>query len=220
MGTRTIAELRIAAPAARVWNALREPREIKRWFGWEHGGLDAEVEFIFGSDAEVVEEGRRLRFSGVDTTVTISGLGAGSSLRVTKPADGSDALPYDEVEAGWITFLQQLRFALERHPEEARRTVYLAATAARAPLDAFEPLGGCAIGSRYELTAAEKIAGELWFEHENQFGLTVDEAGDGLLIVARNPQAATASAILTTYGLDDDAFEWLRARWTEWWKAV
>lgn len=213
MGTRTIVELRIAAPAHRVWNALREPAEIKRWFGWEHPGLDAEVEFIFQTDAAVIEEGRSLRLAGVDTTFTVSTLGAGALLRLTKP--GEAAATYDEVEAGWLTFLQQLRFALERHPGEERRTVYLP-PAPRALPDVITHVAAEPTGTRYELSLAEKISGELWFASDDQLGLTIDEAGDGLLIVARNPEGATSSAILTTYGLDDDAFEWLRARWTEW----
>ena len=218
MGTRTIVELRIAAPAQRVWQALRESHEIKRWFGWEHPGLDAEITFIFDSSTEVIEEGRALRMPGIHTTFNLTELGAGCSLRVTKAAPPA-AASFDEIEEGWITFVHQLRFALERHPGEERRTVYLPAPA-NVELAAFDALSRDEVGARYELSTAEKISGELWFASENQVGVTVDEAGDGLFVLARNPLQASASAVLTTYGLDDDAFEWLRARWTAWWKQV
>jgi hypothetical protein len=32
---------------------------------------------------------------------------------------------YDEVNEGWLTFFQQLRFYLERHPGRERRTVQI-----------------------------------------------------------------------------------------------
>jgi hypothetical protein len=47
-------------------------------------------------------------------------------LRVTRPAmsGGGQEETYDPVVEGWITFVQ-LRLALERHPGEERRTIYI-----------------------------------------------------------------------------------------------
>ena len=68
----------------------------------------------------------------------------------------------------------------------------------------------------------ENVACELWFRSANQLGVTVDAWGEGLLIVARTPPSdvkprGAAMAVLSTYGLDETAFEDLNARWTAWW---
>jgi hypothetical protein len=41
--------------------------------------------------------------------------------------------------------------------------------------------------------------------------------GDGLLITAYQPATRAAMAVLTTYGLDDDALADLDATWSPWW---
>lgn len=45
---RVLVEILVAAPIDVVWRALREPSEIRRWFGWDYPGLADEVETIFG----------------------------------------------------------------------------------------------------------------------------------------------------------------------------
>ena len=52
MSDPVVAEVVIAAPADAVWRALREPAEIRRWFGWDYDGLDAEIEFIFERESD------------------------------------------------------------------------------------------------------------------------------------------------------------------------
>jgi hypothetical protein len=52
---------------------------------------------------------------------------------------------YDEVNEGWLTFFQQLRFYLERHPGQERRTVHVA------------------------------TGGEEWFRTQNQVGIVRDD---------------------------------------------
>jgi hypothetical protein len=156
-------------------------------------------------------------------------------VRVTRaaPAAGQtwDAT-YDEIDAGWLTFVQQLRLALERHPGEPRRTLRLAgrrregdaAPVARAlGLEGAAALGA---GERYDAVTAvgEPLSGELWFSTDALTGLTVDAYGDGLLVVGdesaqTSPPHGRATALLTVYRLDDAAFAALRDRWTGWWEA-
>ncbi|MET0390911.1 MAG: hypothetical protein ABW321_33365 [Polyangiales bacterium] len=225
MDIRTIAELTIAQSPERVFHALREPSAIRRWFGWEHAGLDDEIQFIFQTDAEVIEGGR-VRFKGIDTTFSVDDHGPGSVLRVTTP--GPD-LGYDEVAEGFISFTQQLRFLLERHPDEDRKTLFLP-TPARTPIErarvargkpifgTFAALASVPVGAPYELSAAEPLQGEIWFRTAHQLGVTFDH-GHALLILSRPPEQPHGTAILTSFNDDDAAWTAQRERWLAFWKA-
>jgi uncharacterized protein YndB with AHSA1/START domain len=121
MSDPVICEVVIAAPADAVWRALREPSEIRRWFGWDYDGLDEEIEYIFQSQAKADDAARLLDF-GEGGAIALEDRGDVTAVRVTRAvADG-----YDEVNEGWITFVQQLRFYLERHDGRERRTVHIA----------------------------------------------------------------------------------------------
>jgi hypothetical protein len=121
---------------------------------------------------------------------------ASTVVRVTMavPENG-----FDEIREGWFSFVMQLRFALERHPEEDRRTLRLPASG---------PLDLSTIGPRHESEAG--WSGELLYRTDHQAGLTVDSYGPGLVILYAN-----GMAIVTTYGLDDEAFAELERRWRE-----
>ena len=41
-----VVEVTVAASPDLVWEALREPEQIRRWFGWEYEGLDGEIALI------------------------------------------------------------------------------------------------------------------------------------------------------------------------------
>jgi hypothetical protein len=136
MSDPVIVELEIAAPVDAVWRALRDAAEIKRWFGWEYDGLDEEIEFIF-SKASTADDDAHVLDGGPGGTISLEARGDRTVVRVTRPAlDGG----YDEVNEGWLTFMQQLRFYLERHPGQERRTEHV-------------PVGG-----------------EEWFRSEHQIG--------------------------------------------------
>ena len=57
--------------------------------------------------------------------------GDATVVRLTMPDPGAG---YDEIREGWASFVTQLRFALERHPGEERRTLQLSGSGP-APLD-------------------------------------------------------------------------------------
>ena len=153
MSDPVIVEIEIAASADAVWRALRDPAEIRRWFGWEydeHGGLDEEIQVIFFQESTADDDARVLD-GGPGGVIALEDRGDSTVVRVTRaaPAGSWDGV-YDEVNEGWRTFLQQLRFYLERHPGQERRTEHVA------------------------------IGGEEWFRTENQVG-TVRE--DGSLVI-------------------------------------
>jgi uncharacterized protein YndB with AHSA1/START domain len=222
-GRRVTIEVTIAAPSDEVRGALREPRQIARWFGWDYDGLEAEIDQIFVSGAQEEDDPRRLDTG--DGTFELEPLEGGprhTLVRVTRAEPsgdvGADEM-YEAIDQGWITFVQQLRFALERHPGQDRRTVYLS----NGTGDPVEALGldrtTLPPGDRYtaRLPWGDELAGESFFSTDRQLGLTVDGWGDGLLVLGGGGGGATA--ILTTYGLDDDAFDALERRWTAGWES-
>lgn len=224
-------EVTIAAPVDQVWRAMREPAQIRHWHGWEFDGLDSEIDIIYRQHVTESEAEHTLSVQGGDT-FTLHEVGDGRTLlRMVRAPRGSEAewdAYYDDINEGWTTFIQQLRFALERHPGIARRTVFLDGAFGETG-DPIAALGlasaaSATPGSRYSATlAGEPVSGELWFRSENQAGFTVDGWGDGLLILGSAPAspakpAGVAMAVLTTYGLDAAALDELRERWTSWWR--
>jgi uncharacterized protein YndB with AHSA1/START domain len=142
-----IFEVVIAAPVDDVWRALRDRNEIRRWFGWDYDGADEEIEMIFFGEANVDDSAHALDF-GPTGRLALEAQGERTVVRLTRAApagqSGWDGI-YDDINEGWLTFMQQLRFMLERHPHQER-------TALHVPL-----------------------TGEPWFESANQTGVVTDQ---------------------------------------------
>ncbi len=199
-------EVTVGAPIEVVWAAMREPDQIRRWHGWHAEELDGEITEIFGSLATepepyVLSIGDSDRFELRETA-------DGTVVRLTRPE--RDAVPaewvefYEEISEGWTSFLHQLKFALEQHPGEARRTLFLSGSGAPArPLTA----------------GLEQRA--VFFTAANQRGLVLAESGPGLAVVAETPsrpgKEAGAMLIVTTYGQDDAEFAREVDAWSAWW---
>jgi hypothetical protein len=231
---RVVVELVIAAPVPEVWRALREPEEIRRWFGWEYDGLAEEIDEIFLSDATRASDEEHVLVAGGDRIV-LEPRGRETVVRVTRAAPAGGASPdtiYDEIDEGWLTFLQQLRLALERHAGERRWTLRLsgrrrgAGSPALAEALGLEPAAALGAGERYDAVTAvgEPLSGEVWFSREGVTGLTVDAWGDGLLVLGGQPAQTkpphgSVNALITVYGLDDGERTRLRERWTGWWES-
>jgi hypothetical protein len=227
-----LVELLIAAPIDEVWRALREPAEIARWFGWKYPGLKEEIDLIFAADATADDSAHRILFQETGDVFSLESRGDYTIVRLTRaaPVDGTWDDIYDDTVEGWTTFLQQLRFTLERHPRDERRTVYISGRSRASgdpdPLVALglEALATAQVGGRYTIRVAtgDTLHGSIWFRSKHQIGLTADECGDGLLVVARRPATAGSPhgggmAVLTFYGSGDRDFEAWRERWHAWW---
>lgn len=207
----------INADARQVWLMLREPRLVRQWHGWDAESLDEEIRSIYFSPSVI--EGPDHRFLTVDggDTFQIEPVRDGTLVTVERVEGEAD-----EITEGWITFLQQLRFALERHPSGTRRTAFFSG----------EPDDGGSIieklnaeqlqqpGDSYSLSLPKghELTGTVWFRTENQLGLTVGgyaDHGEGLVIVADQPslQSRSSLAVVSTYGLGANA---LRSAWDSW----
>lgn len=232
---QVIVDITIAAPLEAVWRALREPALIKTWFGWDAPTLDEEIKFIFVDSATADLASQRVQFGeweGASDAILLEPSGADTRLQLVRA--GGPKLDwkgtYQDVPEGWITFFEQLRLALERHPGEARRTIFLSGAARSGVGEPTAELGlSSARGERgqpyaAQLPTGDQASGMVWFTTHFQTGLTIDQWNDGLLVVTdmgvspRRPHGG-GSVLLTTYGLSADDFAALEARWKQWWSA-
>ena len=230
---RVIVEVIVAAPIDVVWRALRDPAEIRRWFGWDHPGLDEEVDFIFQKAFTASEEDHTLRGTGSPDRFALEAIGEQTVVRLIRSAPASDVSwqgIYDDMVEGWITFVQQLRFVVERHRGDERRTLFLngrartAGTALPRSALGLGKLSTVPVNARYaiETPFGEPLEGTVWFRAAYQTGITVDGFGDGLLICNDRPQTTKSphgggNVVISTYGLSDRAFADLGERWERWW---
>lgn len=227
-------EILLPRPADAVWLAFRDPAVIRRWFGWEYDGLGPEIKSIFVDGTMADRKIHSLHIGG--HMFRLTGRGDGHTLvRVTRveplrvDGDGVDwNLLYDDIEEGWVAFLQQMRFMLARHPQDTRKTIFrVGGTRSSMPAPLGDVLGlGAAgrtpAGEPYvaEVGPGDRLEGEVWYRTDLQLGVTVDAWGDGLLILTHSPSVpqryGAASMTLTTYGLDADALADLEQRWGSW----
>ena len=136
---------RLSFPKALKQQSASNSRWAKRWFGWDTGELEEEIEFIFFKASTVDDEAHTLD-GGPGGVIALEARGDTTVVRVTRAAPaGSWDCVYDEVNEGWLTFFQQLRFYLERNPGRDRRTQHV-------------PAGG-----------------EEWFSSEHQLGQVRDD---------------------------------------------
>ncbi len=191
-----------------VWRAITDSKECRRWFGWLHDGLDAQIRGIFIDHATPVGS-EQLQLEG-DQLIRVHADGAGSLVRITHPSSlhsGEWDDRYDEVVQGWYRFLHQLRFYLERHPGQDRRTLFRAGSVV--PAEIFAELDVVA-------------PGEVWAQGNYQRSIAVDEAGGSLVsLVAAEPQESSrrtrGQLTISSYSQDDQSFDEFAATWTSWW---
>ncbi len=223
-------------PIKDCWPYFREPELIREWHGWEYdsdGGLDEEIRQIYVDGATVGEDHRSINFG--THLFTLSERGGRTRVEVIRAPieEGTDEAAWSpflpDIDEGWTSFLQQLRFKLERHRDDKRRTLFYSGTPKDPTISPTQWLGlgqvGLqALGATYGATVGpgDTLAGTLWFVARHQLGVTVDNWGDGLLIVGDGPQGGPpytkGQAILSTYGLDDERRADLVDRWDQWWR--
>ena len=229
MEDHVLVEVTVPAPADAVWAALRDPKQIANWFGWDTDGLKDEIDFIFVTHAEADEARRTVTFVGVNDRYEVEARGETSLVRVVRSAPvGEWTDVFDGMIEGWISFTQQLAFAFARHPGQTRRTMFFSGPP-RADQLGRSLLGldaAPAPGEPYAMPLGpDDASGQVWFTARHQIGVTVEAWGDGLLVVLDSPPKAekrprgSTMMTLTTYGLSDAAFADLQVRWKTWWDA-
>ena len=221
-----IAEVEIAAPRTVVWQALRDPVEIRRWFGWETPDIAQEINMIFVDGAKADEAAGLIQFGeweGVADRFELSERGDRTVLSVVRtgtPPEGGWEASHNEVVEGWTSFIQQLRLYLETHRGDTRRTLWLSSNAGPGAIEALGLIGVGAVGSHYArvLSPGDEVSGEVWFWSRHQVGVVVAEWSGGLLIAG--DREAGGTALLTVHGLSDAEFNALETRWKTWWSAA
>lgn len=218
----------INADAEQVWLMLREPARIAQWHGWEMEGLDEEITQIYHSNVRESDDHLRLELEMGDV-FTLEPRPDGTLLTMTRGQATGEWAKYDsDITEGWSMFIQQLKFALERHPKTPRRTIY-ADGASSAKTNLWDVLGIDTgwlpdPGESYEVTVntGATLSGKVWYRTDTQLGLTVEdyaEHGDGLLVLARRAplegvrEYPGAQVIATTYGLGAASFDAIAAQW-------
>lgn len=221
----------INADAPQVWNMLREPSRVAQWHGWQADNLDAEIkEIYFADNVQEAPDHTSLTVHGGDT-FELHPVAGGTRVNVTRAAldHNSEWAAWDEdITQGWLTFLQQLRFALERHPNGTRHTLFLQLPGG--PGSAIEKLGLTDVpapGKDYRLTlgTGEEISGKVWYRSNHQVGLTVHDYaahGEGLLVVTDQPVIEDlrpdggSMVIASTYDLGAAKVDAIRSSWDSW----
>jgi len=221
-----IAVVTIAAPRSVVWQALRDPAEITRWFGWETPSLAEEIAMIFIDGAEADEAVGVIHFGeweGVADRFELTERDGRTVLAVVRtgtPPEGGWEASHNEVIEGWTSFIQQLRLYVETHRGDARRTLWFSSRSGPGAIETLGLIGVGEAGSHFshQLSPGDEVSGEVWFWSRHQVGVVVAEWSGGLLIAG--DRAAGGTALLTVYGLSDAEFAALETRWSTWWSAA
>lgn len=230
---RILVEMTISAPADQVWDALQDRDKLYNWFGWEADSLRDEIDYIFFQYTRPDKEAGILWFEGVPDRFEIEPRGQETIFRVVRaePAGKDWDGIYEDMVEGWISFVQQLRLAIERHGIAPRRTLYFSGHAKRGGSGPIAALGladfrDTSDGQPHAATlpTGDTVVGQAWHRTPWQIGLTVPQWGNGLLIVTDKSVKDSAPhgrgmAILTTYDLSADDFAALEDRWKTWWDA-
>ncbi|HET6627356.1 MAG TPA: hypothetical protein VFG63_13290 [Nocardioidaceae bacterium] len=218
-------------PIRELWPYFREPELIREWHGWEYDGLGDEIQEIYLDTATISEDHRTLHLGSHLFNFFEDDGATRLDVHRAPLSDDSAWAPFvADIDEGWTSFVQQLRFLVERHRGEHRHTIFYGGAPKDPAVSPVRQLGLGQVrlqdvGAPYVATVGtgDALTGTVWFTAPHQLGLTVDAWGDGLLVVgdgtAAGPPYAKGEAILTTYGLDDRARAALAERWSSWWSA-
>ncbi|WP_028045598.1 hypothetical protein [Cellulomonas sp. URHE0023] len=239
---REVVSVDIPVPLAAVWPHLREPQLVRRWYRWDHDGLDAEIQALFAvgpveaHDVVGNETIHTLTWPHHDVIITARStvsVPGHTRLTVTRRShQGTSSFDgvRDVVDEEWIAFVHQLAFAITVHPGEDRRTLSTFGLDAGTPGDRLldnagiagirsVPVGGHVQARRPDGTL---LGGTVDYMTPLQFGLRLHGISAIYFVIMEVPAAATpphgtVNAILSTYGLDDVTFAEVEDRWGRWW---
>ncbi|WP_232666648.1 SRPBCC family protein [Pseudonocardia sp. TRM90224] len=207
---RPILELVVTAPREEVWRAVSTTDGLREWFGYDYDARDggrperpaagSEDELRSFVDDSELHPPERIAFDD-DTELLLAADGDRTVVRLVVP-DVSDANwedLYSGVADGWRFYLEQLRFWLEAAPPGHRRTVHM----------------------QGEATGPQVV--ELVGEGAPWYDASIVTADGWLVSVGADPTSTDVgpvNVIVSTYGLDDEAFAAVRDDWSARWHAV
>jgi len=241
---REIVSLEIHAGLTAVWEHLREPTRVRRWYGWDSPGLDQEAHRF----VDVPAEHRDVEHDATTHTLTwpnhdvltVSAAAhepALTHVHLTRRSHEALAVQFDgnmdEVDETWIADLHQLQFALEKHPGAERRTLAVRDLDAGPRQDrllsraGLHGVRGIPVGGHVEARRPDgtMLGGTLLYKTEHQVGIQLHGLSEALLVVREapigsHPPHGTVTAVLSVYGVDDGTFQDITARWSGWWGSV
>jgi uncharacterized protein YndB with AHSA1/START domain len=107
------------APPATVWQHLREPELLRQWFGWHGPEFEDEIAGLSGGFSAVEREGRSVAIG--DHRMVLQEVDPGTELRVSRVGESDEH--GIEIDEGWVTFIEQLRYVITVQPAGARHTL-------------------------------------------------------------------------------------------------
>ncbi len=240
LAPREVISVDVPAPFDTAWAHLRRPELIRRWYGCDGPELDEDVTQVFLREAVVQRADSGLpvgwlRWHNHDRLEARGGWGGAprTTITVRRPEHALLASydgVRDEVDERWITWLQQLRYALSHHVGEERHSFAVRGLDAERPDRLLYRAGlhgarGVPVGGAVEVHRPDGsvLGGTLEYCTAHQFGLALRGHGGSLLVVqlvppTSHPPNGAVSACWSTYGLDDETVDAARRRWRGWWR--
>ncbi|WP_232667015.1 hypothetical protein [Pseudonocardia sp. TRM90224] len=117
-GTTFSATFRMPAAPDTVWRHLREPELLRRWFGWHGPEFESEIVGLSGGFSTVEDDGRSVVIG--DHRMALAEIGSETELHLSRITEAE--AHGMEIDEGWVTFLEQLRFVVAEQPEGQRHT--------------------------------------------------------------------------------------------------
>lgn len=222
-----------------AWAHVRDPGLIRRWWGWDHEGLDHDIERTFLREATVQRPDPQLPVAWLhwhnnDRLEVRGGLSRRHSTVLVRRPDHLLLASYDgvrdEVDEQWITWLHQLRFALTEHFGQERRSFAVHGLAGERQDRILYQAGlygarGTPVGGAVEIRRPDgSIAGgRLEYSTPHQFGVRLRGHGDSLLVVqllppASRPPRGSVNVFWSVWGLEGSDLAAAEDRWASWWR--
>ncbi len=219
-----------------AWAHLRRPELIRRWYGWDRPSLDEDIRRRFLDDAVAQRsEGLPigwLRWHNHDR-LEVRGTARRSTITLRRPGHvllASYDGVRDEVDECWITWLEQLRFALAEHNGEDRHSFAVRGLTGERPDRVLYRVGlhgarGVPVGGAVEIRRPDGtlLGGSLEYAGAHQFGVRLLGHGGSLLTVQlvpaeSHPPTGAVHATWNLWGLRPEELEDVRERWATWWR--
>lgn len=234
---RRIVDLDLPAAPDTVWAHLRDPALVRRWLGWDGPGQDERVRsFVEQPQAGGVGDSRVLSWRHHHgLRITVEPRAGGTRVEVTRPVrevPGFDEM-IDLVDEDAVAGMHVLRFALDVHPGQDRRTWSAhgldAGDRRHRLLDriGLHGLHGIPLGAHVATQRPDgtTVGGSLDFRTPFTAGLRLHGFAESFLVVRQTPPVGgehpngEVDVVLHTFGLDAETMDQVARRWGGWWGA-